>query len=280
MHDTAPNHWGTFIIIDQLREFFARHPRMKALAIKWLGRLTGRLRGASHNVEIGGADALVESSPLRAGWKDDRIPGRQRKLVDKQLAEFRQGRSVAVFRTLVDCLRPLIADGGLCSLLEVGCSSGYYSEVFAIAGLPVRYSGCDYSAAFIDMARRLYPAQTFAVEDATRLGYADKSFDLVVSGCCLLHIPEYQKAIAESARVARRHVIFHRTPMVIGQPNKYYRKRAYGVEMVEIHFNEYEFLSLLRAAGLDLIDTKTLTESVDGSAGSAVRTYVCAKQPS
>ena len=95
------------------------------------------------------------------------------------------------------------------------------------------------------MARKKYPSLDFDVGDATDLHYADKSFDIVVSGACLLHIPEYWKGIAEAARVASDYVIFHRTPIVWGQAEQWYRKQAYGVETVEIHFNEDDFLDLL-----------------------------------
>jgi len=60
----------------------------------------------------------------------------------------------------------------------------------------------------------MYPAIRFDVEDATRLRYNSDSFDIVVSGCCLLHISEYEKAIAEAARVSREFVVFHRTPVL------------------------------------------------------------------
>jgi len=163
------------------------------------------------------------------------------------------------------------------SVLEVGCSSGFYSEVFEIAGLDVHYAGCDYSEAFIELARQKYPALVFDVEDATALKYGDDTFDIVISGCCLLHIPEYQAAAAETARVARRYVIFHRTPVVLGLPNVYYRKQAYGVETVEIHFNEPQLLELLARLGLELIAAYTLDESVKGGVESANRTYVCRK---
>lgn len=100
----------------------------------------------------------------------------------------------------------------------------------------------------------------FTVEDATALQYTDRSFDIVVSGCCLLHIPDYAKGVTETARVARRYAIFHRTPVVWGQPEQWYRKQAYGVETVEIHFNEPEFLILLDKSGFELIATYTLSE--------------------
>lgn len=130
------------------------------------------------------------------------------------------------------------------------------------------------------MARQRYPERAFSVEDATSLQWADQSVDIVVSGCCLLHIPEYRQALAETARVARHYAIFHRTPVVWGQNEKWFRKKAYGVETVEIHFNEPEFLALLQNNGLQLIATFTLHEQADGSdtaRGQAVRTYVCGK---
>ena len=166
------------------------------------------------------------------------------------------------------------------SVLEVGCSSGFYSEVFEIARLDLSYAGCDYSDAFIELARQKYPALRFDVEDATALKYGDNAFDIVISGCCLLHIPEYEVAVAETARVTCRYAIFHRTPVVLGQPNVYYRKQAYGVETVEIHFNEPQFLKLLDRQGLELIATYTLDEFVQDGVGSANRTYVCKKTDS
>lgn len=236
---------------------------------------------SSNYVNLQIEDAGAEGKRLRNSWQNDVLPKRQRELVDQQLRKYRSGARINVFDVLVDsvCGLPDLAPDA--SLLEVGCSSGFYSEVLEIAGLLVRYSGCDYSDAFIRLAKEKYPAVAFAVEDATALNYDDRSFDIVVSGCCILHIPEYAKSVAETARVARRYVIFHRTPVVWGQPEQWYRKLAYGVETVEIHFNEPEFLALLDNNGLELIVTRTLSEeSADATRvqGHANRTYVCRKK--
>ena len=58
--------------------------------------------------------------------------------------------------------------------------------------------------------------------------YRNNAFDVVISGCCLLHILEYEEAVAEVVRVARSYAIFHRTPFVLEEPNRYFRKLAYG----------------------------------------------------
>lgn len=236
---------------------------------------------SSNYVNLQGKEAETEGRRLRNSWQDDTLPKRQRELVDQQLRQYRSGARIDVFDVFADSLRSLPNFEKGASLLEVGCSSGFYSEVIEIAGMPIRYSGCDYSDAFISLAKEKYPLIDFAVEDATDLNYPDGSFDIVVSGCCLLHIPEYAKGIEETARVARHYAIFHRTPVVWGQPEQWYRKQAYGVETVEIHFNEPDFLALLDKSGLELIATHTLSEErADASCtqGHANRTYVCRKK--
>ncbi|MDF0658250.1 MULTISPECIES: class I SAM-dependent methyltransferase [unclassified Rhizobium] len=236
---------------------------------------------SSHYVEIDSARRDSESWRLAASWKANDLPARQRALVERQLKEYRGGASIDVFDVFTAALRKIDNLPAAGSLLEIGCSSGYYSEVLEVNGLPFRYHGCDYSDAFIEMARRIYPALSFDVEDATRLSYQDNAYDVVVSGCCLLHIADYEAAIAESARVAKDYVIFHRTPIVYGEPTKYFRKQAYGVETMEIHFSEPELLDSFRVHGLEVLATFTLNENADprdSSKGNASRTYLCRKQ--
>lgn len=259
------------------RRILKRSPRIKAF-LKHIIYWRHLRNGVSVNyVQLNEGQRATEFMRLKSAWQSEDLPGRQRALVEQELAAYRRGESVGVFDVLVRTIRMLPSDVRGMSALEVGCASGFYSEVFDIAGVGVTYTGCDYSDAFIAMAQRKYPALRFDVEDATSLTYADSSFDIVISGCCLLHIADYQAAVAETARVARGYAIFHRTPVVLGQPNVYYRKHAYGVETVEIHFNEPDFLLLLARQGLKLLATYTLNETILGEVGSANRTYVCEK---
>ena len=216
---------------------------------------------------------------LRDSWKNAAIPERQRAIVAPQLAAYRTGASIAVFDALVEIMRANIAGLAGLRLLEIGCSSGYYSEVFDIKQLGLRYEGCDYSPAFIDLARRLYPGLPFVVEDATRLRYADESFDIVVSGGCILHIPDYERAIAEAARVSRRWVVFHRTPVLHMQGPVSYAKKAYGVDTIEIHFNEQALVRLLAKHGMRIADVNThsLGWEAAQSDALAMKTYLCEK---
>ncbi len=264
-----------------LRAFLNRFPLLKRVLKGIRNRLDPDSAVSSNYVALQADEANAEGQRLRDAWHDDTLPVRQRELVEQQLRKYRAGARIDVFDVFVQSVRDLPDLGEGSSLLEIGCSSGFYSEIVDIAKLPLRYAGCDYAPAFIEMAHKKYPELEFAVEDATALRYPTAGFDIVVSGCCLLHIPEYPKGVEETARVARRYAIFHRTPVVWGQPEQWYRKQAYGVETVEIHFNEPEFLVLLDKSGLELIATHTLSEeSVDASRtqGHASRTYVCRKK--
>jgi SAM-dependent methyltransferase len=258
--------------MSDLRQFVDRFPRLKAAAKAVLGKLDSHT-ASSHYVELDAGEIDKEAVRLRSAWQDSAIPARQRELVERELIAWRRGKKQIHFSTMVQSLQNLELWSGPVTLLEIGCSSGYYSEVIAPLAPGFIYTGCDYSPTFVEMARQSYPDLQFDVEDAAKLNYSDNEFDIVVSGCCLLHIPEYEAAIVETARVARSFAVFHRTPVVLEQPQRVFRKRAHGVDTVEIHFNEQEFLDLLSGAGLERIDTYTLYRGVD----SAVRTYVCRK---
>ena len=146
------------------------------------------------------------------GWLAARTVTRQERAYQGLIAAMKRGEPRLDFKVAAEA----IAATGIANprLLEVGCGSGYYSEVFATL-LPggVRYTGIDYSDAMIARARAHYPSTAFEVADATRLPYADGAFDIVFNGVSLMHIIDYQAAIREAARVAARYCVFHSVPV-------------------------------------------------------------------
>jgi len=226
-------------------------------------------------------DFLFKSQSMRSNWKSSSMALRQRKLVDQQLKDFRHGKGVDVYNVLAKALSEIQSVANIHSVLEVGCSSGYYSEVFKLAGLNFKYTGCDYSSEFIELAKSRYSDTVFDVYDAIELGYKNQEFDVVISGNCLLHIPEYKVAIKETARVAKSYVIFHRTPIVTQTPNLYFEKLAYGTPTIEIHFNESELLEVMTSNGLILLKEYELSREIDPSSQlyvGGIKTYVFGKQ--
>lgn len=260
----------------QLRQALDRHPVLKA----GLKRVLAPVRpGTSGHYEaLPDAERGSTVDALKGAWLDASIPGKQREGVEATLAAYRKGMPMRDFDVLVGMLGPIALRTPGASLMEVGCSSGYYADVLAARQIDLAYHGCDFSQAFIELARQYHPELAFSVEDATALSCADASFDVVVSGCCLLHISDYARAIAETARVARSHAVFHRTPVLARHATRYFTKRAYGVRTVEIHFNEAELVALFHQHGLSVIGIETLvTDWRDGDA-FAIKTYLCEKK--
>jgi SAM-dependent methyltransferase len=241
-----------------------------------LRRLRDRLdrgRTSSSHVVIDSAEGV--ESRLASGWRDANIPVRQRVLVDRQLAEMRSGSTPRVFQVAAEAIQ---ATGlTIPAVLEVGCASGYYVEVLGhLLSQDLNYIGIDYSSALILQARQHYPNVPFGVADAKHLPVADRSFDIVLSGCVLLHVADYERAILESFRAAGRFVIFHRTP-ISAAPTTWMRKKAYGIEVVELLFNEDELLAQIRKAGGKVVRRWTVDwQQLPGNETRAeVVTYLC-----
>lgn len=88
-------------------------------------------------------------------------------------------------------------------VLDVGCGLGVELAYLACEGW--RTCGVDLSAVALQRARTAHPGVSFLQSDATRLPFADQSFDLVLDRGCFHYLePEVRHAYAaEAARVLR-----------------------------------------------------------------------------
>ncbi|MGV0742407.1 class I SAM-dependent methyltransferase [Mycolicibacterium sp. XJ870] len=96
-------------------------------------------------------------------------------------------------------------------VLEIGSGSGDIAARLRNAQPGLAITATDFDPAMVKAAsRRLqaYPDVTVLGADATDLPFADDSFDSVVSCLMLHHIVEWEKAIAEIARVLRPGGVF------------------------------------------------------------------------
>jgi SAM-dependent methyltransferase len=200
---------------------------------------------------LGGAEEARRAAASSSGWLAARTVARQERAYRGLIADMKNGEPRLDFRVAAEA----VAATGIAAprLLEVGCGSGYYSEVIATL-LPgsVQYTGVDYSGAMIARARAHYPSTAFEVADATKLPHADGAFDIVFNGVSLMHIVEYQAAIREAARVAAHCCIFHTVPVFDDYRTTFLTKYAYGAPVVEIIFDKQELMSLCEEAGLRL----------------------------
>jgi SAM-dependent methyltransferase len=200
---------------------------------------------------LSGADEARRMAAASGGWLTERTATRQDRAYQDLIADMAHGEPRLDLKVAAEA----IAATGIAnpSVLDVGCGSGYYSDVFAalLAG-GVRYTGVDYSNAMIARARARSPLMTFDVADATRLPYADGAFDIVFNGVSLMHVVDYPAVIREAARVAAGSCVFHSVPVFLNHRPTFLRKYAYGAPVVEVIFSKQELLELCRAAGLRL----------------------------
>lgn len=68
------------------------------------------------------------------------------------------------------------------------------------------YKGTDYSWAMVDVAKEMFPHGKFEVQDARKLDEKDNSWDCVLLMHALDHLDNYQAAIKEATRVAKKYV--------------------------------------------------------------------------
>ncbi|MFZ2159407.1 MAG: class I SAM-dependent methyltransferase [Bradyrhizobium sp.] len=228
---------------------------------------------------LGGVGEAKAAAASSGGWLAARTVARQQRAYENLIAAMKQGEPRLDFSVAAEAVAA--TEIARPRLLEVGCGSGYYSEVLATL-LPggVEYTGIDYSDAMIARARTRYPTISFEVADATRLPYADEAFDIVFNGVSLMHIIDYQAAICEAARVAARYCIFHTVPVFDAHRTTFLRKYAYGAPVVEVVFNKQELISICQDAGLRLErEWSCIPYDVQEATGhhSATETYLFSK---
>src|SRR6266446_3192844 len=119
---------------------------------------------------LSGPEEARSMTASSGGWLAARTAARQERAYADLIRAMKAGQP----RLDLKVAAAAIAATGLPNprVLEVGCGSGYYSEVFAtLLKGGVRYAGIDYSDAMIARARAHYPSAAFEVADATRLPY-------------------------------------------------------------------------------------------------------------
>jgi ubiquinone/menaquinone biosynthesis C-methylase UbiE len=248
-------------------------------ARRFIGNL---LAGNRRHAEAVSTDyALIDPQTAAAGrfdgWHTTSVAGRQDAAYRVLIQEMYAGRPRQDFVAAAEAVR--LTGKTDDTILEVGCGSGYYSEILShLLKRRGRYVGVDYSPAMISLAQRHYPSSPFVVGDATALPFADRAFETVLNGVSLMHVLRYEAAIAESRRVARRWCILHTVPVLQSRETTILRKRAYGQPTIEVIFNEAHLGHLLQQQGLVVRHCLTsVPYNLDAVLGepTVTRTYVC-----
>jgi SAM-dependent methyltransferase len=105
----------------------------------------------------------------------------------------------AVTARVGDVLLDEVAVRPATRLLDVGCGPGTITARAAERGAQV--VGLDLAGGMLDLGRERHPHLELVEGDAEHLPFPDGSFDAVVGGFVLNHLPAPERAIAEAARV-------------------------------------------------------------------------------
>jgi ubiquinone/menaquinone biosynthesis C-methylase UbiE len=128
-------------------------------------------------------------------------------------------------------------------LLDIACGSGYGSRYLFDKGARIVVGG-DISAEAVEAARSFYRRQgvEYLLLDATKLPFADDSFEAIISMETIEHLKQYQDYLSECKRVLKEGGLF-----ICSTPNK-----GHGIpeikEFSPYHVHEFqieEFQNLL-----------------------------------
>ena len=167
-------------------------------------------------------------------------------------------------------------------VLDIGCGNGRFYELLKTR--QVTYTGLDYSIGLLAEARRLHPDGAFMEGDATKLPFADCSFDIAFAFAVIHHIPGRElreQFVREVARVLSPGSTFILTAWDLEGTGKIRYLRSYlnsmnpfttldagdimltfGKEKRKryLHaFTERELVRLLEKNGFSVVDTDVVT---------------------
>lgn len=97
------------------------------------------------------------------------------------------------------------------TLLDVGCGTGWFTRHFAESN-SLKVTGLDPNADWLGYAKQHHVRQrSYAIRylqgDARRLPFEDGSFDSMISVTALCFVDDWQQALYEMVRVARRRIV-------------------------------------------------------------------------
>lgn len=166
-------------------------------------------------------ETLIEQRdtyPYIDSWKNPNMPILQRKVVDFELNELKNNnKTFEVYEALKTALDLLFKDNSLkdvknVSILDVGCSTGYYYDVIKhyYPDKDITYVGCDYNEKSIELAKEYNKNIAFEVQNATELNYPEKTFDIVLASGILTYVPDTYRLLDKITKVCKHYVILHR----------------------------------------------------------------------
>ena len=222
---------GRELALDLVRRIvWARLPRVAAVAARIKRRLLGPRQDHAET------------------WKANDVADQMLELAREQL---RDPESVPPYRAFIDAIEWALAELALpdpARLLDFGCGVGHYSELLE-RRFPGRfaYTGCDYSEAMIEAARREWGDRSFVVNDLFANTIDLGRFDLVVASALVDVTEDYGQALDVLLGSGAPYVLLHRQQLT---------DAASRVEVVPGYAGQTTYRSRLNMGDLEQIATR------------------------
>lgn len=192
-------------------------------------------------------DAVIHQLARSEAWN---MVGTVQAQSDITSEELRRWLSGEIRHEPFEAFQSLVCSAKPNTLLDVGCGCAHYRQVLLSTRPRCRYTGVDSSSGMIRQAVFNAHGCELTLADASeRLPFDDRSFDLVVEGCVIIHELNWRAVLRECCRLADSHVMLHRTPYSTDCRTRYYRHVAYCAECLAIHYARHEIQSEMEGNG-------------------------------
>jgi SAM-dependent methyltransferase len=94
------------------------------------------------------------------------------------------------------------------SVLDVGCATGGFYQVFRTLDPSITYTGVDFSREMVRQAKKNFPQVSFAACDGGALPFRAETFDVVYCSGAIHLAPNWRDIIRSCWRVAKKFFIF------------------------------------------------------------------------
>jgi len=179
-------------------------------------------------------------------WSKDLIGELQRVLVNYQLYQMKLGNAPSLFKIIKDVFNAIDDKKQGYKLLDIGCTSGYYSEIINFYFPNIfDYNGCDYNPTSVELAKQYYPNRNFFVDDLTNLSSKDNAYDITFLSGVIEHVPEYTKGLNELCRITKKYIVLHRIWLQDG-PTTCSKGTQFFVPVIRYHYNKQDFFDIFK----------------------------------
>jgi len=154
-------------------------------------------------------------------------------------------------------------------ILDIGCGSGYSTELISKEFAPSRLFAFDYMPEQVELAKKRGVNSAFFVGDATEIDLDSNTFDAAFVFGVLHHIPGWKKAIREIARILKSDGV-----LLIEEPRECFINFADFLGFYHpkaARFSWQEFEKELELGGFKILTKKTFLVGT-------FRSYLCLNQ--